>query len=95
MKTKENTRVFNIGLVLVFLLLLMACEKNRYDAPEEQPVYFEYHFANFALGAYGCYKYDPEMEAYQYILLAADGDYQQYNQSSEAEKLTEWLVDLQ
>ncbi len=178
MKTKENTRVFNIGLVLVFLLLLMACEKNRYDAPEEQPVYFEYHFANFAwgmqdygwlmdrngtirrfdfpeeynsaihgdylsleqlehnmgqadsvvgevnasklekkiqliqgasegeitkvhsqgadmgLGAYGCYKYDPEMEAYQYILLSADGDYQQYNQSSEAEKLTEWLVDL-
>lgn len=165
-------------LILASFLVLMACEKSEYDAPEEQLVFFEYHFTNFAwgvqdfgwlidrhgtirrfdfpeeynsvihggflsldqlehnlgqadsvvgevnatklerkiqliqgasegevtkvhrqgadrgLGVYGCYKYEPEMEAYQYILLSADGDHQQYNNSSEAKKLADWLIEL-
>jgi hypothetical protein len=179
MKSGENRGVFSISLILALMLMTIACDKDVYDAPEDQPVFFEYHFANFAwglqdygwlmdgqgtirrfdlpeeynsaihgdylsleqlehnlgqadsvvgevnasklekkiqliqgasegeitkvhsqgadmgLGAYGCYKYEPEVQAYQYILLSADGDYQQYNKSAEAEKLTGWLVDLQ
>jgi hypothetical protein len=167
-----------VHLILVLFLLLMACEKDGYDAPEEQAVYFEYHYVNHAWGVqdtgwlidgggtirrfdfpedyntgmhgdflsleqlehnlvqadsvlgevgskklekqiqliqgaslgelskvhrqgadmgsgvYSCYKYHPEENAYQIILLEIWGDNQQYNSSSEAEKLAEWLKEL-
>ena len=50
--------------------------------------------ADMGLGTYACYKFDPEQNAYQYILLSADGDYQQYNRSPEAGKLADWLSGL-
>ena len=171
--------IANKVFIIIGLTLLMgACKKEVYIAPEDQPVYFEYHFANFAwgvqdfgwlldrhgtirrfelpeeynsvihgdylsleqlednlgqadsvvgevnatklerkirliegasegeitkvhrqgadwgLGVYGCFKYNLEMQAYQYILLSADGDHQQYNRSPDAEKLADWLKEL-
>ncbi len=178
MKLVKKTEVYKVHLILALFLLLMACEKEGYVAPEDQPVYFEYHYVNFAwghqdhgwlidsegnirrfefpesyhavthgdylsleqlehnlgqadsvigdvdikefekrvkwiqgasggeitnihmqgadmgLGVFACYKYNPMEEAYQFILLSADGDYQQYNRSPDAEKLVEWLKEL-
>jgi len=178
MKSIENTRVFNISLILALMLLTMACDKDVYNAPEEQAVYFEYHYVNHAWGlrdngwlidgdgtimrfgfpedyntgmhgdflsleqlehnlgqadsvlgkvgskklenqiqliqgaslgelskvhrqgadmgsgVYACYKYDPNENAYQIIVLEIWGDNQQYNSSTEAEKLAEWLKEL-
>ena len=45
-KAGTNKVVIIIGLSL----LMGACKKEVYIAPEDQPVYFEYHFANFAWG---------------------------------------------
>ena len=50
--------------------------------------------ADMGLGVFSCYKFDPNETAYQVILLEVWGDYQQYNQSSEAENLAEWLKEL-
>lgn len=170
--------MFKIGVLGLVLLCCLACEKDRYDAPEEQPVYFEYHFINHAwgyqdfgwlvdsegnirafehpdgynlashgdilsleqleynlaqadsiieeiskselekkqdlipgaaegeisdfqrhgadmgMGVFSCYKYDPQEDAYQYVLLSASGDHQQFNRSTEAEKLVKWLKGL-
>jgi hypothetical protein len=38
------------GMVVLLLVFCLACEKENYDAPEEQPIYFEYHFVNHAWG---------------------------------------------
>jgi len=179
MELVKKAEMYKGYLILALFLLLMACEKNGYDAPEEQPVYFEYHYVNHAwslqdngwlidgdgtirrfefpdnyntgvhgdflsleqlennlgqadsvvgtvdcvklkeqvelieqasegqiteilprgadggLGIYSCYKYDPEHKAYQFILLSVTGDYEQYNQSPEAEELAGWLKGIQ
>ena len=42
--------MYKIGLIVGLAFLLWACEKQEYDAPEEQPVYFEYHYINYAWG---------------------------------------------
>lgn len=42
--------MFKFGLVLIFLVFCLACENYEYNAPEEQPIYFEYHFVNHAWG---------------------------------------------
>ena len=178
MERGKRTGTYRIYSILALAMLVNSCDKEVYQAPEEQPVYFEYHFANYAwgyqnhgwlvdaegtirrfefpesynqgghgdyltleqleanlgqadsvigevgtrklekqigliqgaadgqitkihrqgadmgLGVYSCFKYDPEQKAYQIILLFADGDCQQYNKSTDAEKLTEWLKDL-
>lgn len=41
-----------------------------------------------------CYKYDPDKDMYQYISLAASGDWQQANNAPEAEILVEWLREI-
>ena len=178
METGRKAVAIKVSIIMGLTLLIGACKKEQYLAPEDQPVYFEYHFTNFAwgvqdfgwlidrdgkiwsfefpdgyhtaihgdylsleqlednlgqadsligdvdvkeldkkvkwiqgasggeltkihrrgadagLGVYACYKYDPSVEAYQFILLSADGDYQQYNRSPDAEKLTDWLKEL-
>ncbi len=38
-----------------------------------------------------CYLYDPEKDMYQYIFLASSGDWQQSNDTPEAEILVEWM----
>jgi len=32
------------------MVVLVACEKEVYNAPEDQPFYFEYHYINYAWG---------------------------------------------
>jgi len=39
-----------IGILFLLLASCMACEKVEYDAPQEQPIFFEYHFINHAWG---------------------------------------------
>ena len=39
-----------IGLLLAIAPIMWACEKQEYDAPEDQPVFFEYHYINYAWG---------------------------------------------
>ena len=178
MESGKKAVAIKVFFIIGLTLFMGACKKEVYIAPEDQPVYFEYHFANFAwgvqdfgwlldrhgtirrfelpeeynsvihgdylsleqlednlgqadsvvgevnatklerkiwliegasegeitkvhrqgadrgLGVYGCFKYNPEMQAYQYILLSADGDHQQYNRSADAEKLSDWLKEL-
>jgi hypothetical protein len=36
-----------------------------------------------------CYAFDPETGNYTYVLLAVTGDWEQYNQSAEAERLVD------
>ncbi len=94
-----------VHLILAFFLLLIACEKSGYDAPEEQAdsvlgevgsKKLENHIqlirgaslgelskihrqgADMGSGAYTCYKYDPNENAYQIIVLEVWGDNQQY-----------------
>ena len=83
MELVKKAGVYKIYLILALFLLLLACEKNGYNAPEEQPVYFEYHYVNFAWGL--------QDQGW----LEVWGDYQQYNQSAEADTLAEWLKGLQ
>jgi len=35
----------------LLIILFPACEKEYYEGPEDQAVYFEYHYLNFAWGA--------------------------------------------
>jgi hypothetical protein len=42
--------LYKIGMLVLLLVFCLACGKEEYDAPEEQPVYFEYHFINHAWG---------------------------------------------
>jgi len=37
-------------MLLLLAVLIVACEKLEYDAPEDQPLYFEYHYINHAWG---------------------------------------------
>jgi hypothetical protein len=178
MEAVKRAVAIKVIFIIVLAMLMGACKKEIYNAPEDQPVYFEYHFLNFAwgvkdfgwlldrhgtirrfelpeeynsvnhgdylsleqiennlaqadsvvgevnaaklekkirliagasegeitkvhrqgadmgLGVYGCFKFNLEMQAYQYILLSADGDHQQYNRSPDAEKLVKWLNEL-
>ncbi len=178
MNPGKETGASKVCLNLLIIIMLVGCERDEYDAPEEQAVYFEYHYVNHAWGVqdtgwliggdgtirrfdfpedyntgmhgdflsleqlehnlgqadsvvgevgskklekqiqliqgaslgelskihrqgadmgsgvYACYKYDPNENAYQIIVLEIWGDNQQYNSSSEAEKLAEWLTDL-
>ncbi|RLD24034.1 MAG: hypothetical protein DRI70_08660 [Bacteroidetes bacterium] len=173
-----KTVKYIIIVMAALALFMMACEKEIYDSPDDQPVYFEWHYTNHAWGfqEYGwlidqggtirsfnqpldyrpglkgayltledlehnlgltdsiigkvdstdfrkytnyipdaakgtigksrsvaadagssvlsCYMYDPEMNAYQYVFLAQSGDWEQFNLSSEAEKLVEWLTEF-
>ncbi len=41
-----------------------------------------------------CYLFDPDVEMYQYVFLAQSGDWEQFNNSPEAEILVDWLKDL-
>lgn len=166
-----------IGLSLL-VLLGSGCEKEYYVAPLDQPVFFEYHYLNYAWGIadngwlidsegkqrgfsfpeeyrwpdstghlsledltynlgqtdtlihsfsqkefekhsrlirgaadgtlserrargadmgsamLSCYAFDSETGTYEYILLATRGDWEQFNQSAEAEKLVAWLKDF-
>jgi len=34
----------------VLMILVTGCEKEFYEGPEDQPVYFEYHYINYAWG---------------------------------------------
>ena len=50
--------------------------------------------ADMGSATLSCYAYDPKTGTYQYVLLATAGDWEQSNQSAEAEKLVDWLEDL-
>jgi len=50
--------------------------------------------ADMGSSTLSCYAYDPEPGTYQYVLLAAKGSLEQFNQSAEAESLVDWLKDL-
>lgn len=39
------------------------------------------------------YLYDEEAVAYRYVFLAESGDWEQFNESPEAEQLVDWLVE--
>ncbi|MEN8202001.1 MAG: hypothetical protein ABFS28_05345 [Bacteroidota bacterium] len=42
--------MYRIGIISLILVCCLACEKEGYDAPELQPVFFEYHYINHAWG---------------------------------------------
>ena len=42
-----------------------------------------------------CYFYNEEADAYKYIFLAQSGDFEQFNLSSEAGILVNWLIDFE
>lgn len=82
-------------MLLLLAVFLVACEKLEYDAPEDQPLYFEYHYINHAWGFQeNGWLIDHEGNAYQYVFLAQSGDWEQFNLSEEAEKLVKWLLDF-
>jgi hypothetical protein len=41
-------RLFTLSSFI--LILIIACENAYYEGPENQPVFFEYHYINFAWG---------------------------------------------
>ena len=43
---------------------------------------------------HACYLYDSQKDKYQYIFLASSGDWQQSNDTPEAEILVEWMRSL-
>ncbi len=47
--------------------------------------------ADMGSAVLSCYWYDADEDAYQYVLLAAKGDWEQFNLSSDAEVLVDWL----
>lgn len=49
-KSKPLPGRSNLGYILVLILLSTACGKDTYLGPDEQPIYFEYHFINYAWG---------------------------------------------
>ena len=171
-------RKYHIAFSVLFFVLVMACEREYYEGPEDQPVYFEYQYINFAWGVafngwmidnegnvrgydfpenyrspdslgylstedlnynlsqtdtllqnikqkelerytrlisgaadgalsdrttrgadmgasiLSCYAYDHSTGLYKHVLLSQAGDQEQFNQSSEAEELVEWLKEL-
>jgi len=162
----------------MLVILITACEKEYYEGPEDQPVYFEYHYINHAWGLtdhgwlidkegkmrgydmpenyrwpdstghltledlqynlaqtdtlllsfkcgemarysrliggavegnlststprgadmgssmLACYAYDHKTGTYKHVLLALSGDWEQINQSAEAEELVDWLKEF-
>ena len=50
--------------------------------------------ADMGASRLSCYAYDQKTGTYEYVLLAAMGDWEQFNQSAEAEKLVDWMKDL-
>lgn len=50
--------------------------------------------ADMGSAMFSCYAFDSETGSYEYVLLAVKGDWEQYNQSEEAEKLVDWMKDL-
>lgn len=40
-----------LSLSVLILVLFTGCEREYYEGPENQPVYFEYHYINFAWGS--------------------------------------------
>ena len=47
---KMKSSKSGITTVAALMLITGACEKENYNAPEDQPVYFEYHYTNYAWG---------------------------------------------
>ena len=43
-------KLYSVLMLVLLAVLLVTCEKAEYDAPEDQPVYFEYHYINHAWG---------------------------------------------
>ena len=43
-------RIYRLSISALLVVLIMACEREYYQGPEDQPVYFEYHYINFAWG---------------------------------------------
>lgn len=41
---------FTIRIIMLLGLLLVGCEKEVYNAPGDQPLFFEYHYINHAWG---------------------------------------------
>jgi hypothetical protein len=55
---------------------------------------FRVRGADMGSATLSCYAYDLKTGTYKHILLAATGDWEQFNQSEEAEKLVDWMKDL-
>ena len=55
---------------------------------------FRVRCADMGSAMFSCYAFDSETKTYEYVLLAATGNWEQYNQSEEAEKLVGWMKDL-
>jgi len=77
----RETEMFRFGVFVLLVLGCMACEKDVYDAPGDQPVFFEYHFSNYAWG-YQDYGWlvdgDGKIRSYEHpegYHLATHGDY--------------------
>jgi len=47
--------------------------------------------ADMGASILSCYAFDSETGSYKYVLLAVMGDWEQFNQSAEAEKLVDWM----
>lgn len=45
-----KTKIYGIWILFLTPAILAACEALEYDAPEDQPLYFEYHYVNHAWG---------------------------------------------
>ena len=50
MNPGKETGASKVCLNLLVIIMLVGCERGEYDAPEEQAVYFEYHYVNHAWG---------------------------------------------
>lgn len=171
-------RKCNLSLIALLAILITACERVYYEGPEDQPVYFEYHYINHAWGSHdngwmidnegsirgfdhpenyrwpdstgylstedlkynlaqtdtllnniksnelkrytrlisgaaagnvsdhrgrgadmgssllSCYAFDQSTGSYKHVLLSLAGDFEQFNQSAEAEELVEWLKEF-
>ena len=51
--------------------------------------------ADMGSACLSCYAYDQETGTYTYVLLSATGDWEQFNQSAEAEILVDWMKDFE
>lgn len=88
---------------------LLQCDSTSHYIVEEDLKYYTGLISGAAKGKIGkaennaadagsavlsCYLYDADMKMYLYVFLAASGDWQQFNESPEAEILVDWLKDL-
>ena len=48
--SEASTLAIKVFFIIGLTLLMGACKKEGYIAPEEQPLYFEYHYMNHAWG---------------------------------------------